>query len=380
MALTLKRWLVVALVAFGLVPLVLMGNPDYDVRVRDERQRLQSRANLAEIHASREAERSYLMRLMDSVRRVTAAPGAPALMIDRRIDSTRRAALVGIAGEALGTAPKPGIAVVMLLDTAQREAGLQRQRFVGSFSLEYLLPASAGDRCVVVARLAGSGNRDLPREALAHRLLGPCAFYQAFGMPGPQVAAWLRSGGWLFAQNGEWTDERTPLVPPTWFLESGRRYGIRQVLTFSGLACLQGRDAACLQAFAVPDTMLRLKTLLPGVISTARFNASYYDTFDWYASDRSLGPSQWTLLSDMVRALGPDKFAAFWRSQSPPAEAFQSAAGESLPDWMRDWMKYEYQASDAGGDLGVWTAALAALVIALAVAIAVRAASARQVA
>jgi hypothetical protein len=44
----------------------------------------------------------------------------------------------------------------------------------------------------------------------------------------------------------------------------------------------------------------------------------------------------------MVRTLGKDRFAAFWRSSEPVADAFRTASNQSLDAWVHDWAVRTY--------------------------------------
>ncbi|HEX7122275.1 MAG TPA: hypothetical protein VF178_07905 [Gemmatimonadaceae bacterium] len=52
----------------------------------------------------------------------------------------------------------------------------------------------------------------------------------------------------------------------------------------------------------------------------------------------NLGPGSTSILSDMARELGEDRFHAFWTSDQPVEQAFATASGISLDAWMRHWL------------------------------------------
>jgi len=86
------------------------------------------------------------------------------------------------------------------------------------------------------------------------------------------------------------------------------------------------------------------------------------------------------MLAAMARNVGPERFAAFWTSNLPPSEAFQSATGQSLAHWTRGWIEQTYYKQTTGPMLprsAVWTGFL---LLMLGVALSVRAARRRQLA
>jgi hypothetical protein len=73
------------------------------------------------------------------------------------------------------------------------------------------------------------------------------------------------------------------------------------------------------------------------------------------------------LLAAMVDEIGPTRFAEFWASNAPVADAFKSAAGMSLGDWYRLHLRRQWH--DAGfpdpGRPPVWPSAFGFLALAL---------------
>jgi hypothetical protein len=65
---------------------------------------------------------------------------------------------------------------------------------------------------------------NLPRRV---GLAGPCAYYQAFGRPGPQIDKWMRERGWTLAQRTQWNIPIPPRDAEGWPRMSGDSFPLR---------------------------------------------------------------------------------------------------------------------------------------------------------
>lgn len=377
MALTPSRWIAVAALACVLAPVLIFF--DYEPRHYQwtDRDRLQARVGRADRHMRAAAERVRTDRLADSVMRAVPASAGTSLRVsfDRALDSTPRRVLARAAGSATRERPaasRVGVDINFVVDSVQLIEGVQRRGFSGALSVTYVLPRrGSADRCIVLARVKPWGLNEFASEASGERLLGPCAFYEAYGAPGPAIERWLAKGGWAFAQRastnqqtaweGRWKREQVPL---------------RYMLGGLGVACAKGARAACADAFENPDiTGLRARDRLV----MTEYNP-YTMTSGWYSRDWSFGPYATALLADMARDLGADRFTRFWQSDADPATAFRAATGSEISDWAHDWVVKTYHEEKAGpgvsGTAWAWGLAL----VALALGIVVRSAERRQMA
>jgi hypothetical protein len=377
MALTRSRWIALAALAFVLAPVLIFFEYEPRGYVYTERDRLQARAGRAEGHMRAAAERIRTDQLIDSLTRSVPASAGTALRVsyDRALDSTPRRLLSMSTGSATRERPaasRVGIDINFVVDSVQMIDGIQRRGYHGALSVNYLLPRrGSADRCIVVARIKPWGLNEFASEASSHRLLGPCAFYEAYGAPGPAMERWLARGGWAFAQRattdrpifweGRWNRDEVPL---------------RYMLGALGVACAKGAHAACANALENPDiTGLRVRDRLV----MTEYNP-YIMSSGWYSREWSLGSASTALLADMARDLGPERFTLFWQSDADPAAAFRAATNTEISDWTHDWVVKTYHAENAGPGVSgtAWAWGLALLALSLGVVL--RSAERRQMA
>lgn len=392
MALTNARWLLILLVAFAVVPLLVMREPAKRDRAEPDRSEvLRSRADRARNRASRTAERYLAMRLHDSI--VAAARRTPAqdVFLDAALDSATRTAaqrMIARAGlRELGSQVR--VRTFVLLDTVTRVRGMQRSGWRGSVNVDHILPlAGTADDCFVVVRvnplrpiLNSRWYRHLAEmssEMTARRLAGPCAFMAAFGHPGPHIRTWLDDRGWRLGEIGGWTNNQLEWLPPRWFateLEmmaaSDRERALRSLLPAVGITCVQGNAGSC-EAAVLQRVRYRPATTSGGrYFATGEYNA--FLDFDnlWISRLAPFGSMDRTLLADMVRRLGPERFYAFWTSESPPSDAFRRATGRPLGEWTHEWAVQAFRVSGGGAYPHPFSVMTGFLICALAATVAV---------
>ena len=170
---------------------------------------------------------------------------------------------------------------------------------------------------------------------------GPCAFYSAFGPPGPHVSEWLVSNNLDFARLADWARPR-PKVEPSVRLVNPLSYRttLRDLAmsTLDSHACASGRAARC-RAALFPDTELErsnqanLSQHARDGILDGWFGRSFWGS--------TFGPPTSHFLSDVVREVGPERFGEFWTSDLPVDEAFASIVGRDIGEWTSDWIAAE---------------------------------------
>ena len=365
MALTPSRWIAIALLGFVMAPVLVFTRPAADSYRWSDRERLQNRAGRAQARLRAAAERLRTDRLIDSIARSVPATPAASIRItfDRLLDTTTRRRLVDLSNGATSDRPAPrvGTDIAFVVDSVQMIDGVQRRGFSGAMSLNYILPRrGTTDRCIVVARVKPWGVNEFVSEASRDRLLGPCGFYERFGVPGIEIERWLGRGAWGFAQNsspnwGRWNEE--------WATPYG--YPLRMVLGPRGVACAKGSDSSCLDALQTPA----MGGWRPrnGRLTT-EFNP-YIMSSSWYSRDWSFGPRSPSLLADLAKDLGTDRFTRFWQSEQHPESAFRAATGTELSEWGHQWVVRNYHAEPAGPGVSgaAWAWGLAMLALSLGV-------------
>lgn len=303
---------------------------------------------------TRAADRLRLLEIRDSVLRqpTTHASGSLTVSISAAYGSeiTRQLdSLIRERWSAAGVAPGTRTVIAAVIDTATAVASAVRPRVSTVTSITAFAPDSiAGLPCVSIlrvpapidSRVPASFRRDLLAPETIGALIGPCLYYAAFGAPGPSIARWLRDGGWRLSHVTDW-QAPAPTFGPTVGARLAYATGVesfayepRRWTTTEGLACLAGEAGRCMAAL-VPPRRLDADTVWRQHVVTAI--GANENLFRMPRGRSALGPSEGWLLSEMVRTLGPERFAAFWRSGEPLADAFRKASNESLDEWVHDW-------------------------------------------
>lgn len=177
-----------------------------------------------------------------------------------------------------------------------------------------------------------------------------CGFYAKYGSPGAGTGEWLRLGGFEYA----WSpagDYRTP----TDVVTSGRSPSRSLLNRFSldEAACAGGRFAACRMRFLNPRNTIWAQASRDGLAYTVRMGAT------------GLGPFSGNLLHDLEQDFGTQRFARFWSSDEPVEQAFQSAFGVEVGEWVHGWVVDTYGSQVLGPGAGFAAGATALLGIAL---------------
>ena len=254
----------------------------------------------------------------------------------------------------------------------------------GVRAIDYLLPHDSSRRCIDIAGVRAAANRrmyeaELRSRISRERLMGPCAYLEHFGAPGNAIRRWLNARAWQFAQRSSWSEPPMPWLdgsPDSSFRE---RIDLEFVMSSSGRACAGGRDEACIDALFSRAPRQNRMTLNAGVLTPGYFNPFVHGDNGWLTRAWALGSREWTLLSDMVRDLGPERFERFWSSELSPEQAFQAAAGMSMAEWTRDWIETTYHPQSTGPALPAGATGFAALLLIVALGLTIVAARRRQI-
>lgn len=191
--------------------------------------------------------------------------------------------------------------------------------------------------------------------------LGPCRLYAAYGIPGAELRAWLDASALGFARVHVpgWAAEVAGTAPPR---SDGtmRLFGVwRPPLARYGLpvqACLAGRATAC--GRAVSDLELVMPRWGDRGWLAANTPASSYGS---QMPDAPFGYLDDALLYEWEAEFGSEAFARFWTSGEPMPEAFETAFGVPLGEWVLGWVGQHAELYRAGPSLpwsSVWTSVL----------------------
>ena len=412
MALTLPRWIALAVIGFAIAAVAILReasphsrNVEWggDARVRDDR---------ALRHVGRAVERFRVLQLRDSIRSALGPSNSTQFRagLSRAFDPKLRQvlqALVTYVQLERPVHPVVPIDLAFVYDTAPGFKGIPRAGINGILTADYVLPRpGTPDRCLVIARVKRIGERgeSHPRvfarmlgDPVRIRLLGPCAFYERFGAPGPRIDRWMQQQAWSIGLLSSWNDSMPRWRSGRMWFESMARgtlfsdWGLRDAMTLRGFACVAGNERSCESAvldslrFAerpnrFADISGRNATFwASGIVSLSAGLDNFRDNW-WFVVPRDLGPRDWSVLGEMVRTLGAARFQQFWTSNETPRDAFRSAAGVELGAWTRAWAERTYGAQGKGPGVTASQLLLSLLVAGAAIAGALLATRRRQVA
>lgn len=210
-------------------------------------------------------------------------------------------------------------------------------RPTGGIDFTYVLPVRPEQPCVVIVSL---DRRYAARLTPSDRypMLGPCAFFGRYGVPGEGMLGWLRETRSYPAML-----ER---VPATLNRRPGsrddatvfrNRIGVRQ-------GCAAGRLDWCERYFAagpawVDPTPRQLFGFAVNPVPPASRVSRAYPTF------RRAGASNLASLRD---AIGDPAFLGLWRSAEDPITAYRKTQGRELGSAVRDAVVEEYGPHEPG--------------------------------
>lgn len=332
MALGLSRWLSIALGAAALIAIAVLPPEPYGREpstwyYRHERhsRRLSTLIRQTRTELRTLEVRDSLLRLADAT-----GPGARVVIMgdaapERKAEARRlleRWLAVPESGRG-GITPLVGLQVD---NTPYRDA--PRDWAFGSV-FTYFLPGTAGGgRCLSVGdlRLVPAVYSSDPSEVHVGRVLGPCAFFARFGLPGSSIAEWLEKVGYLPAANAVWTAEGPPGPRPV-------AENLDRRIWPHLFACAAGDADACRIGLSrrAPWTALR--------------DFGHPDPRDrnivrrWSYERSSLGPEFDLYLSDLLIEMGEARFGRFWTSAAPLESAFRDAFGLEMTEYTMRWAR-----------------------------------------
>lgn len=269
------------------------------------------------------------------------------------LDSLLRRELDGVRS-ALTASP---VVIFFATDTASRASdGLPAPSRARWIEAQYVLPAASDGRtCVSIVRVGHSAldgrtrrngrlMSDIALDHAAGKLLGPCAYIGAYGMPGKGVGQWMaRSGYGLALRSPAPGTDTLRSARPTFTPE--RESIVEIILRASGwspqrdwlhpdvVACAAGDDGRCLAALSAGPADAAARA--PGLL---RSSGVPFDRDAWPADrSRLQGTGPW-LMASLHDHAGPEAFRRFWTSELAPDEAWAAATGGPLASAARHWI------------------------------------------
>ena len=392
MALTPFRWISMAAIGCMLAITWLVSMADnqpqyrrlgrYDAgdstasRLRDVSSRLSQETSTL-------ANRYRILFLMDSVKRIASRQpdtGTYRVFISDSYDADLRSVLEKVTRDARnshsGSGSGGGVDVFVINDVSQSVRGVSRT--MSYTDVRYEMPSTPGVRCRVYVRTGTNRayiRRVLMYENTPQQLLGPCAYFAAFGEPGPLVRQWMLSLGWLYALEGSWTVAPVAVSErdesDVFFKGPSPALGVLNVEA-GGPECIKGDIAVCENAIGMtPRIASRARARLAG--------ATYSQSLGYRARLGSgIGQLSGDFLADATREIGRDRFKAFWTSPDSVPVAFQKASGQRWGEFIREWMASRYGSIEAGPRISGFAAVVSVFLVIAALAATMRISQKRQ--
>ncbi len=178
--------------------------------------------------------------------------------------------------------------------------------------------------------------------------LGACRLYAKYGRPGPEVNAWLETGGLGLAYDASVTPPTNTLLGPkaTLPLSFGRNRPYSEHVVVA--RCLAEDRTACRQAVLDPQVLAARSSADRGDPAWLAANTPISHVADPHGAMTSFRQRSASMLADVEAEFGSEAFARFWRSSEPVPEAFQEAFGVELGDWVLGWADREIGRFRAG--------------------------------
>ena len=177
-----------------------------------------------------------------------------------------------------------------------------------------------GERCVVLVRVRATTVAEV-KHLSERSVLGPCAYFAAFGKPGTAVRRWLDATNYRAALLPDWDKPRAPVVDPSAIY----------TLDTEASRCLTGDRRGCADALGMNALTAGSGTVGGNSLGEGSRGRALV-----------LGEAAPRLLADAAREYGLTRFARFWTSNAPLDSAFAGAAGVSLTEWTGQWLEGTY--------------------------------------
>jgi hypothetical protein len=290
-----------------------------------------------------------------------ARVGEPEVRFASDVSGPMRAKFMQALGEERAQRPEwkgnGKVGIIVRIDTAVRINGqtlarLGTRRNTHTETRTIAPGAATGDRCVVIVELPngtawGPTVRGVP-FGTPRPLLDACGFYDAFGMPGAQIANDLATTRFFFARGYGW------LEAPRDTAKHGHFYTYQQwYFDASDIRCLAYDDQACVEHLRGTGSSRSdwyPSIALPTGTSTERL--VFQDL-----------PSP-SALNRLVLEVGPQRFSRIWQSPKSLDQAYLDETGRTLGQFVRNNAAHEYGIYHPGPWTSSLTAALTLITIA----------------
>lgn len=227
--------------------------------------------------------------------------------------------------------------------------------------LIYTAPDSAAADRLIVSDLGTRSQRS------GHNVLGVCAPYRRYGIPGAHIGEWLHSGALRFGREQSRdrilarfaANIREVFIQRTAYLVVNRRFSPfwwRFPQNVDVEPCLMGDRDACRRSVVEvrPSTSLQYSGF-PGSITRQGRYQNLYSGFDS------------ALFADLEEEFGHEAFATFWKSPQDVEVAFEEAFGVPIGEWVMQWAQTRLGRWPRGARMKPMTLLLSVLTLAATV-------------
>ncbi len=369
MAFGVKSWLAGVALSCGVISLTLISSKTYDptggwrsVQTPVDRHAWELFDRAAEARWKLRPSLEYLKLLERRDSAVMALHDTPSeefdeptLLFDAGLPAKGREATESILRRQWDVVARHGgraaAAVSVQLDTNDRTLDVPRRLGLGLY-LGYSVPSNEHEVCFAIVTV---GSRTAQRmdtwvrqhdpdettligylPTTAPELLGPCAYFGAFGMPGSSIRAWLESVIYGPAILPTWVSDPPSADPSKEYRE--RLRWPTEYRTVDLYPCAAGDRARCRSAVLTPVSdhysfrfPIEFATRRPtGLVNASRFR---------WAANHPLGLGVRSYLADLLTEMGRGRFEAFWQSDGAVDAAFSAAFGIPIEDWTMKWAR-----------------------------------------
>ncbi|MEX2283478.1 MAG: hypothetical protein WEE89_13425 [Gemmatimonadota bacterium] len=217
--------------------------------------------------------------------------------------------------------------------------------------IAFAAPASNAETCLTVVRIVvppmkSTGSIDPRRAALTAPLLGPCAYYAAFGRPGRGIEAWLTERDYDVAR-ASWRQsdtllsqrpDATHLYLHPLYQEMPPQRPTPAELKLALQRCVDGRPDACGSLVLDPALQVRSAGTIDGSTLPIGLLTNTIPDLMLYREGRI--PVGDRFLAAVVANSTHQQFASLWKADEPVEVAFRNALGQPIGDWVRNWVHH----------------------------------------
>jgi hypothetical protein len=224
---------------------------------------------------------------------------------------------------------------------------------------EYYVGSHAGRAYCFVARLSANPTRALRNGGWGgsrifgpESILGPCGYVLRYGLPGPFLSEWLKTGSFSRGMN---PPRRTVSRTAVRRDDDGRWKAKMVGGSLAGHSCVRREVSSCATIFLAPKATeegvaLQLTAAVPELWEVAGVHTNHLQYID----------NQ--MFAELEAEFGQDRFARFWSSGKTAPEAFEEAFGVAPGVWVQAWARGYYLSGVAASDR-VEAAALAVVLL-----------------